>query len=329
MTTLSVIIPNFNRAHLIGETLENVLRQSRPPDEVIVVDDGSTDGSSLVIERFAPRVRLIRQANAGPGAARNRGLAEARGELIQFMDSDDLWSPNKLEVQERALAQSGADFAYSPWLQTPLEGRLATQCDPVLQQSAPPQRRSLLSWFLRGWLIVFQSCLVRRALLERVGPYRTDMVTCEDVDLLFRMLLSGARGVHVPEALLVYRLHGPTQLSWGATALERMARDRDRFTSAVDQALKRSDSVSVADRAAWAHIRRRAMTEVARFDPHAEVPCRLQRLLDAAARGRQRALGKLRGSPWGEAFQAGPLTKRQALLLDSLGYRAARTPSVL
>ena len=86
MPTLSVIIPNYNRAGLIGETLDNVFAQTRPPDEVIVVDDGSTDASVAVIERYGSRVRLIRQANAGPGAARNRGLAEARGDLIQFMD---------------------------------------------------------------------------------------------------------------------------------------------------------------------------------------------------------------------------------------------------
>ena len=85
MTSLSVIIPNYNRAALIGETLDNVFAQTRPPDEVIVVDDGSTDDSVAVIERYGARITLIRQANAGPGAARNRGLAAARGELIQFM----------------------------------------------------------------------------------------------------------------------------------------------------------------------------------------------------------------------------------------------------
>ena len=168
---ISVIIPAYNRASLIGETLRSLLNQTVPAKEIIVVDDGSTDGTAEVVELIAeeiedrrsaqlcmvptsrakdignalhhgarsgepealdsrpspldaaavPQIRVIRQQNAGPGAARNRGLAEATGEFIHFFDSDDIAAPNKHEVQLRALLETGADIAYGAWV----KGRFA------------------------------------------------------------------------------------------------------------------------------------------------------------------------------------------------------------
>src|SRR5262245_27872009 len=113
-TSVSVIIPNYNRAALVGETIDNMLAQSLPPAEVIVVDDGSVDDSVAVIDSFVNRVKLIRQPNRGPGAARNAGLEIATGDFIQFMDSDDLASLNKLEDQVALLNRTGASVAFSP-----------------------------------------------------------------------------------------------------------------------------------------------------------------------------------------------------------------------
>ena len=93
VATISVVIPNYNRAALIGETIENSLRQTRPPDELIVVDDGSTDNFVRVIRNFGNRVVLIEQANKGPGAARNAGLASATGDFVQFFDSRRPFAP--------------------------------------------------------------------------------------------------------------------------------------------------------------------------------------------------------------------------------------------
>jgi GT2 family glycosyltransferase len=138
---ISVIIPAYNRAGLIGETLRSLLNQTVQAKEIIVVDDGSTDGTaeaakrefSVFREQFSaksniqhPTLKILRQANAGPGAARNRGLAEATGEFIHFFDSDDIAAPNKHEVQLRALLETGADIAYGPWVKgrfAPEEGR--------------------------------------------------------------------------------------------------------------------------------------------------------------------------------------------------------------
>jgi glycosyltransferase involved in cell wall biosynthesis len=138
---ISVVIPAYNRAGLIGDTLRSLFNQTLPGTEIIVVDDGSTDSTAEAAEsEFAvfsrqyqltcgpsrsarlsgkgklPEFRVIRQKNAGPGAARNRGLAESKGEFIHFFDSDDIAAPNKHEVQVRALQESGADIAYGPWV---------------------------------------------------------------------------------------------------------------------------------------------------------------------------------------------------------------------
>jgi len=104
----SVIIPTFNRADCIGRTLDSVLGQSLTPDEIIVVDDGSTDDTHALVADYGERIRYVRQANAGVSAARNHGARLARGRWLAFVDSDDLWHRRKLELQVGALEQSPA-----------------------------------------------------------------------------------------------------------------------------------------------------------------------------------------------------------------------------
>lgn len=96
---VSVIIPTYNRARLVVESIESALRQTTPPREIIVVDDGSTDDTPRVLESFGARIIFVRQENQGVGSARNRGMAMARGRYIAFLDSDDLWPQFKLELQ--------------------------------------------------------------------------------------------------------------------------------------------------------------------------------------------------------------------------------------
>ena len=96
---VSVIIPAYNAAPYLAETLASVFAQSYPDYEIIVVDDGSTDDTLAVLEQFADRITLIRKPNGGPASARNAGLRQARGELLAFLDGDDLWLPDKLAAQ--------------------------------------------------------------------------------------------------------------------------------------------------------------------------------------------------------------------------------------
>lgn len=100
----SVVIPTYNRAAFIGRALESVLRQTQPGDEVIVVDDGSSDDTPRVLEEFQGRIVTIRTAQGGPGKARNLGVERARNELVAFIDADDEWLPRKLDIQRAFMA---------------------------------------------------------------------------------------------------------------------------------------------------------------------------------------------------------------------------------
>lgn len=104
--TISVAIPCFNAAPYIADAIASALRQSYPPLEVLVVDDGSADDSARIAESFGPPVQVFRQANRGVSAARNRAIDAARGEWIALLDNDDLWEPDKLELQVRALREA-------------------------------------------------------------------------------------------------------------------------------------------------------------------------------------------------------------------------------
>jgi len=233
MPRVSIVIPNYNRASLVGETIENMLRQSLPPAEVIVVDDGSTDDSVKVIRSFGDRVRLIEQSNQGPGAARNRGLAAARGDFIQFMDSDDLASLNKLEVQFAAIEESGADFAYCPWVRTEFFGKKLEFAGLVMQGRAIPDWKSMLEWQMGSWCLVFQNCLFRRTILEKAGKFRTDLMPSEDSEYLVRILLADARPVFTSKCLVFYRAHTGNQITASGTSADRRAADWTRYIEIV------------------------------------------------------------------------------------------------
>lgn len=110
---VSVIVPAYDDGRWIGEALESILRQTRRADEVIVVDDGSTDDTAAVVARYGPPVRYERQTHAGAGAARNRGVEMAQGDYLAFLDADDLWMDDKLERQLAALAaEPGLDALF-------------------------------------------------------------------------------------------------------------------------------------------------------------------------------------------------------------------------
>src|SRR5690606_24617893 len=121
------------------------------------------------IRSFGNKVILIQQENKGPGAARNAGLKVATGEFIQFMDSDDLASLNKLEIQAKCLEETKGDIVYGPWVKVWIRQNQIKLENVVLQQKKLPETRSPLLWFLTGWSMVFQQCLVRKSILDKVG----------------------------------------------------------------------------------------------------------------------------------------------------------------
>lgn len=225
MKRVSVIIPSYNRASLVLETIRNLQAQTLLPFEIIIVDDGSTDGSREILRSITTGIIVIEQPNAGPGAARNAGLAVASGEFVQFMDSDDLASLNKLEAQVVALEEKQADMAFSPWLHIEWGAGLKTTPRDVLQTRHPGYQRSLLHWHLMGWCLVLQNCLFRRSFLERVGNLKTDLLGTEDWEYFNRIFLANPSTVFTPNCFLFYRLHNGDKLSDSGTTSQKKSEE--------------------------------------------------------------------------------------------------------
>lgn len=204
MSTVAVIIPAYNRADYIREAIESVLRQSRPADEVIVVDDGSTDNTAEVAASY-PGVTVIRQSNGGVCAARNHAVASATSEWIAFLDHDDAWRADKLELQMAALdAAPGCDVCTCNAVALRSEGDPENFGPPPLH--LPPSDE--IAAGLRGNLrFPPGTVVVRRDLLQRVGGFDTSAHPCEDWDLWLRLIAAGCRFLVVPQPLLFIRQH--------------------------------------------------------------------------------------------------------------------------
>lgn len=250
--SISVVIPAYNRAKLLPLTLRSLLRQTAPADEIIVVDDGSTDGTAEVVDSFGGTVRVIRQANGGPAAARNTGFRASRGEFIHFFDSDDVALPNKHEVQLRALETSGADIAYGPWVKGRFTPSSFEPEDLILQQQGLPDG-DLVRRLLCDWSVVPHACLFRRSIVERAGGFPEDLFGTEDQMMFLNCLLAGAKVVHSPGTLELYRNDNVGKITDANNGGARHIREWGRFLLAAEQAC----SGSGIDALNWFGFRRR------------------------------------------------------------------------
>ncbi len=200
---VSVIVPLYNREATIGQALRSVLEQSVPPSEIIVVDDGSVDGSAEVVRALAdPRVHYLHQANAGAGAARNRGLEVAQGDWVALLDSDDWWLPTRIASAAAAVA---ADERIE-FLQT---NRLHACPDGQLTPGLGALREQLIdvNWLLGGFVIKSSAVMIRRDLIERLElRFPTDQKTCEDYHLFWRALMFARAIGYTSDADVIIRV---------------------------------------------------------------------------------------------------------------------------
>jgi glycosyltransferase involved in cell wall biosynthesis len=180
---VSVVIPAYNCGPFIAETLESVLGQTLPPDEVVVVDDGSTDDTAERVAAYADRVRYVYQQNARTAAARNRGIAETSGELIAFVDGDDVWHPTKLQRQVRILGERPELSAIG----TRLIDWPEEQFRPAGELPAGAVVRLPIERMLVKNYLATSSIVVRRELINRVGGFDTELHGPEDYDLWLRI----------------------------------------------------------------------------------------------------------------------------------------------
>ena len=235
--TITAVIPTHNRSAALRRALESVGAQTRPPDEIIVVDDGSTDDTPSLVRRDFPNVNYIHQENAGVSAARNRGVASARSEWVAFLDSDDEWRPSKLERQEEALAANPnyhLCHTNETWIR---DGRRVNE----------GKRHAKAG----GW--IFQRCLplcvispsaavVRRSLLQELGGFDETLTVCEDYDMWLRICARHP----------VLFLEEPLTLKYGGhdDQLSRRYWGMDRFRVQAIEKILSENILSPEDRAA-------------------------------------------------------------------------------
>lgn len=188
--TISVVMPAYQAERFVGQAIQSVLDQTYSPVELIVVDDGSTDGTAAVIRDFGPRVRFYQQSNAGPGAARNAGVARATGQYVAFLDADDYWERGKLAVQAAILDQNpdvGFVFSLAQQFQT-------NSGEHINVGEAMPG-------YVPGTL------LGRRDAIDHVGAFPTDVSVGEFIQWYGRAQALGIKSMMVPNVLMHRRIH--------------------------------------------------------------------------------------------------------------------------
>ena len=224
---ISVVIPTYNRHTFLAEAIQSVLLQTTPIDEIIIVDDGSTDGTDQLIQQLASTssipLRYHYQDNQGAAAARNRGVAEARGELICFLDSDDLLVPEKIQLQKQVLDESGCLVSHTGerWLRRgkhlnqklkhqPPDGYIFPECLPMC-------------------VVGMSTVMVRREIFDIYGLFNESLPCCEDYDFWLRVS-TGEKFKLVPKPLTVKNGGRDDQLS----VIHRVGMDRFRIRSLVN-----------------------------------------------------------------------------------------------
>ncbi len=231
MPLVSVVIPAYNAARWISETLDSVLAQDYPDSEVIVVDDGSTDGTSAVVAGY-PSVRCIRKPNGGQASARNVGIRNASGQYVAFVDADDLWLPAKLRLQMALLDRTGLAWAYSDAFS------LDDATGRVLYTFGNLRRMyggDVLKPLLFGDFIPSPTPVIRRSVFEAAGFFDESeiMRNREDWEMWLRIAARYPVGL-VDQPLAYYRSH-PTS----STTLEPSAIAFKSQCDVIDRAVAR------------------------------------------------------------------------------------------
>lgn len=196
MTLISVIVPMYNNEKYLAEAIESILAQTYRPIEIIVVDDGSVDGTSVIANGFAPAVTYVYQANEGVGSARNKGISIAAGDYFSFLDADDIWIEDKLERQmavfdsdpDVELVYGHARQFYSPELVGLIEQKVRIPREVIPAHLAP-------------------AMLIKRAAFFRVGLYETNWVVGVDQDWHMRAVDLKLNMEMLPDIVYLRRLH--------------------------------------------------------------------------------------------------------------------------
>lgn len=188
MIKLSVIIPLYNKEKYIATTVNSVLQQSFKDFEIVVVNDGSTDISLSIVESISDqRIRLINKQNEGVSATRNRGIQEAKGDYIMFLDADDVLLPNAFSEFERMVSESnGYDILVASFVEKDETGNIVNSCICKNGMMQNPMK----SYWEKDCFPRMGNCFIKRQTIQKVGFLRTDFTLYEDLEWIIRLLRS-------------------------------------------------------------------------------------------------------------------------------------------
>jgi glycosyltransferase involved in cell wall biosynthesis len=257
---VSVIIPTYNRARLLPDAMASVLSQTYPRIELIIVDDGSTDETPELLRQYGDRIRVVRQANAGPAIARNRGIAIATGEIIAFLDSDDQWLPTKLERQVASLQAAGPEVVCCLCNCSVRFANGKTGSTFAIADTMPDRPTGIwlnpVEILLNRFVMFNQAVAIRREVLERVGYFDESLRFGEDYELPFRLALQGPWTI-IRDELVIY--HEASPGSWAKAALREEVRLREDLVR-----IRERMAAALETRPAFAKLRRAAQRELHR-----------------------------------------------------------------
>lgn len=227
---VSVVITTFNRRDLVTEAIRSVLAQTQPVDQIIVIDDGSTDGTGAALAAaFGSQIQYVWQENAGVSAARNRGLAMASGRYLALLDSDDRWHPDKTRLQAAWLDDHpGYGMVLCDVARVDANGH---PIDVLRRRKAIPADGEVLKWVLRDPALVPASIMLRREVMDSVGGFDTDLATGEDLE--FHLRVAREWRVGVMELALATAMRGHDGLSASARTYSDYVLALERFVPTV------------------------------------------------------------------------------------------------
>jgi glycosyltransferase involved in cell wall biosynthesis len=258
---VSVILPVHNREESVARAITSVLEQSHRDLELIVVDDGSTDGTRGAIDQFARRITLVAQPHAGAYAARNAGLARARGELVAFIDSDDAWLPDRLARQLPLMSRAEVGLVFGDTIHLTAPRATAPRTGTTSFRVSPPRRGRVAAHF--AWCNFVPTCtvLARRRCLEEIGGFSEASALSADYLAWFRIALRYELD-YVDAPLAEYTVH-PDGISYDlgraiAARIQHFSDELDRTTDPATRAVLRRLLFNLALQLFFAAIRGRA-----------------------------------------------------------------------
>jgi len=266
MIRISVIIPAYNASNLVVRAIDSVLEQTYKAHEIIIIDDGSTDDTELKLIKYGDSIRYIKQSNSGVSASRNRGIFEATGDWVAFLDADDEWLPEKLECQITIL-KDNPDLVWCSGLTKMLAANTNEYVNKQINQSLTHSQKQILDFTdacMDGIFFHTNTMIIKKDLFDSIGHFNEQLIISEDRDLWWRIAMRYPRIGFCCRALSLYYLDTPDSLiksTKDRTQSFSVVIDNIQYATQVNT-VESNKFVSFASALAYNYMLRFAMREI-------------------------------------------------------------------